>query len=243
MASTGISITSLSGKIWFLSWSVASFRRMTFASRGFLPDLSQRSQSRNRRRNVGVVLTDHTKIPLHDLVPLYLAPRTPALSARRDRQEELFFIDVSLDVLFDPCNEFAFTDGNAASSQTQFFRSLHHLDKVPWDVIQAEYRSDHSDGRRRRCAEFLVYPSVTPRYFSRLVVVSPNAAKACVSLQRRVPESVIHPSDRHQSGARILLPVNFRLYRATPYRRRSGRSGLSWTDTRSCSILPAWRGV
>ena len=141
----------------------------------------------NRRRNVDVLLTSHDKIPLHDLVPLYLTPKTPALSARRDWQEKLFFIDVSLDVLFDPCIEFAFTDGNAASSQTQFFRSLYHLDKVPWDVIQAEYWSDHSDGRRRRCAEFLVYPSVTPRYFSRLVVVSPSAAEACATLLRRAP--------------------------------------------------------
>lgn len=141
----------------------------------------------NRRRNVDVELTSHTKIPLHDLVPLYLAPRTPALSARRDRQEELFFIVVSPDVLCGPDNEFAFTDGNAASSQTQFFRSLHHLDKVPWDVIQAEYWPDHPDGRRRRCAEFLVYPSVAPRYFSRLVVVSASAAKACATLLRRAP--------------------------------------------------------
>ena len=153
----------------------------------------------NRRRNVDVVLTSHTKIPLHDLVPLYLAPRTPALSARRDKQEELFFIDVSLGVLFDPCNEFAFTDGNAASSQTQFFRSLHHLDKIPWDVIQAEYWSDLPDGRRRRCAEFLVYPSVVPRYFSRLVVGSPDAAKACGSLLRRAPNQ----SSGHQIGIEV----------------------------------------
>ena len=141
----------------------------------------------SRRRNVAVELTSRTKIPLHDLVPLYLAPKTPALSARRDRQEEVFFIDVSPDVLCDPGNEFAFTDGNAASSQTNFFRSLHHLDKIPWDVIQAEYWSDHLDGRRRRCAEFLVYPSVPPPYFSRLVVVSPTAARACASLLRRAP--------------------------------------------------------
>ena len=141
----------------------------------------------NRRQHVDVKLTDRTKIPLHDLVPLYLVPRTPALSARRDRQDELFFIDVSPDVLCDPGNEFAFTDGNAASSQTQFFRSLRHLDKVPWDVIQAEYWGDQPDGRRRRCAEFLVYPSVTPRYFSRLVVVSQSAAEACASILRRMP--------------------------------------------------------
>ena len=141
----------------------------------------------NRRRNVDVLLTSHIKIPLHDLVPLYLVPKTPALSARRERRGELFFIDVSPDVLCDPVNEFAFTDGNAASSQTQFFRSLHHLDKIPWDVVQAEYWSDFPDGRRRRCAEFLVYPSVAPRYFSRLVVGSPDAANACASLLRRAP--------------------------------------------------------
>ena len=141
----------------------------------------------SRRRNVDVLLTSYDKIPLHDLVPLYLVPKTPALSARRERREELVFIDVSPDVLCDPGNEFAFTDGNAASTQTQFFRSLHRLDKIPWDVIQAEYWPDYPDGKRRRCAEFLVYPSVTPRYFSRLVVVSPNAAEVCASLLRRAP--------------------------------------------------------
>ena len=169
-------------------------RKQGISSRSFAEESVQ-----NRRRNVDVVLTNHTKIPLHDLVPLYLAPKTPALSTRRNRQEELFFIDVSPDVLCDPDNEFAFTDGNAASSQTQFFRSLHHLGKVPWDVIQAEYWSDYPDGRRRRCAEFLVYPSVTPRYFSRLVVASPNAAKACASLLRRVPNQ----SSNHQIGIEV----------------------------------------
>lgn len=145
----------------------------------------------DRRRNVNVALTSHRTVPLHDLVPLYLASKTPALSARRERRDELFFIDISLGALCDPSNEFAFTDGNAASLQTQFFRSLYHLDKIPWDVIKARYWSDLPDGRRRRCAEFLVHPSVAPRYFSRLVVASPNAAKTCASLLRQASNQSI----------------------------------------------------
>ena len=164
----------------------------------------------DRRRNVNVTLTSHRTVPLHDLVPLYLASKTPALSARRARRDELFLIDISLGALCDPGNEFAFTDGNAASLQTQFFRSLYHLDKIPWDVIKARYWSDLPDGRRRRCAgeedvqekkmcrrrrcaEFLVHPSVAPRYFSRLVVASPDAAKTCVSLLRQASnQSISH---------------------------------------------------
>tara|TARA_B100000131_G_scaffold197096_1_gene189417 strand:+ start:445 stop:1092 length:648 start_codon:yes stop_codon:yes gene_type:complete len=113
-----------------------------------------------RRHDRRIRISDGTDrfYNIHDLVPTYLTPRTPTLYARRDIQNDIFFCIIKSFVL---CGrDFAFSDGNAGSSATNFFYSLNQLDKIPMDVIRAESWTDFPDGKRQRNAEFLIYPSI-----------------------------------------------------------------------------------
>jgi len=142
-----------------------------------------------KRHNRTVDLSNGTSVTIHDLVPVYLTPRTPTLSVRRERQNEIFFLVIGSDILGDESIEFAFTDGNAASRDTQFFKSLYKLASLPWDVINSEYWTEFPDGRRRRNAEFLIYPYISPCYFKELVVSNRHAYDIC---SRQLTEIDLH---------------------------------------------------
>lgn len=55
-----------------------------------------------------------------------------------------------------------FTDGNAASSPTNFYNNVQDLNKLNWDCIFAnKYWNDFTDGKREKCSEILIYPDVS----------------------------------------------------------------------------------
>lgn len=136
----------------------------------------------DRRHIREIELSNHAKVTIHDLVPVYLVPKTPTLSARRDCQNRIFFVVVSADILAEENIEFAFSNGNAASIETQFFNSLYKLRQIPWDVLKANYWNDFPDGRRKRNAEFLIYPLIYPKYFQRIVVNNESIQYQCNQL-------------------------------------------------------------
>lgn len=144
----------------------------------------------DRRHIREIELSNKTKVTIHDLVPLYLVPRTPTLSARRDCQDRIFFIVINSDIVADEKTEFAFSDGNAASQETRFFNSLYKLKYLPLDVIKADYWNDFSDGKRKRNAEFLIFPSVPPKYFIRIVILDLNLQNHCKMLVQKFGSSI-----------------------------------------------------
>lgn len=94
---------------------------------------------------------------IHDYAPLYINPRNPMLYKRRSLQHAIVILKISPDVLHDGLH--VFCDGNAASRCTRFSRDSDILaDSI--DVLNAEYWNNLVDGKRRRCAELLVYPGV-----------------------------------------------------------------------------------
>jgi len=98
---------------------------------------------------------------IQDYAPLYINPKNPMLSRRRNIQDELVILKVSPDVLKRP--EVLFTDGNAASSKTSFGLDWSVVEPSQ-PVLQAKYWIDFQDGRRKRCAELLVHPLVEPHH-------------------------------------------------------------------------------
>ncbi|MBF0241400.1 MAG: DUF4433 domain-containing protein [Desulfamplus sp.] len=123
-----------------------------------------------KRHEKSVVLSNNSLVSLHDLVPVYLTPRTPTLYSRQSIQKDIFFAVVNSRII---CNEkyvFAFTDGNAGSYNTIFFNDLKELSKIPWECINSHYWTDFIDGKRQRNAEFLIYPFITLDYISSFVV-------------------------------------------------------------------------
>jgi hypothetical protein len=133
----------------------------------------------DKRHLRAIKLTNGLQLSIHDLVPVYLLPRTPTLSARREMQNDFFFIEIQSDVIADENIEFAFTDGNAASKNSQVFQSLYKLKDLPWEVLNAEYWNEFNEGKRKRNAEFLIYPSIAPHWFQRIVVSNQGAFGIC----------------------------------------------------------------
>lgn len=72
---------------------------------------------------------------------------------------------------------FVFTDGNAASGNTQGYTDLRDWEKLPWEILLEEDRPFYypgSDEIRKRNTEFLIFPCVENRYFSRLIAYDQN---------------------------------------------------------------------
>lgn len=103
---------------------------------------------------------------LHDYAPTYFNIRNPMLFVKKDLNKELCLIEISLSVLKE--SQFIFTDGNAAAKNTQFFNSTIALNRLPWDVLHAKYWNDFIDGKRKRCAEMLIYPFIKPAFFIKI---------------------------------------------------------------------------
>lgn len=106
----------------------------------------------------------HFKRTIHSYAPLYINPRNPMLYVRRQLRNALLIIEVQPSVLFD--SEYLISDGNAASRITTFYRSIEDIDKLPWDVLKANYWTDYEDGKRKMCAELLVFPKIEPQHIS-----------------------------------------------------------------------------
>lgn len=103
---------------------------------------------------------------IHDYTPTYFNIRNPMLYVRKNIQDELCLIEISLSVLSEA--NFLFTDGNAAARDTAFYNSLDDLAHLPWKVLNASYWNDFEYGKRKRCAEVLIYPSIDPKYIKQI---------------------------------------------------------------------------
>ena len=114
----------------------------------------------------------HYKRKIHDYAPLYIKPRNPMLYKRHNIQCDLCLLEISLSVLME--NECLITDGNAASRITKFFKSANHINNLPWDVLNSAYWPDHEDGKRKMCAEVLIYPEVSKKFIERIHCCSMN---------------------------------------------------------------------
>lgn len=114
------------------------------------------------------------------------------LYLRRKMNAELCLLEISLDLLRDTSSQCMIcTDGNAASSATQFYFGVEHFDKLPWDVLRADYWNDFSEGKRKRCAELLINPSIAARHIRRIHCMHPALQSELAGLHRHV---VVTPS-------------------------------------------------
>ena len=132
------------------------------------------SEVQERREARNITLANHNTYNIHDMVPLYLTPKTPTLFVRREIQDELLFLVIKSSILYDGEIEFVFSDGNAGATNTKFFYSLNRLDWIDWEVIRATHWNDFEDGRRKRCAEVLIVPQISINYIWKIVVNYPE---------------------------------------------------------------------
>lgn len=146
---------------------------------------------------------------IHDYVPLYFATHTPmqylitnpAPTKGRDKvlsQKDLVFIDVDATKVFS-LDGVIFTDGNAASNETNFYSDLADLDKLDWYRIRLPNAYPHcydDEWQRVKASEVLVPDHIPVKFFSRVVVFCPEAEedldrevkKLAEELRKEIPE-------------------------------------------------------
>lgn len=125
---------------------------------------------------------------IHDYVPLYFNPRNAMLFSRRAVQQELVVLVFSRVRL--ARQEHLYTDGNAASRCTRFAPHADILEDAR-DVLLAPGWAGFADGKRRRCAEMLVYERIAPVCVQAVLCASGDLAQE-VERQYRVPAQVPH---------------------------------------------------
>ncbi|MCG3866231.1 MULTISPECIES: DUF4433 domain-containing protein [unclassified Photobacterium] len=123
---------------------------------------------------------------LHEYAPTYLSIKNPMLYVKKDMNFYLCILELSTYVVND--NQFLLTDGNAASKETRFFNKMSDLNYLPWNVLLADYWNDFDDGKRKKCAEVLIYPSIDKKYI-KAVHCSNFTAKRMV--EKNAPSSSV----------------------------------------------------
>jgi hypothetical protein len=95
---------------------------------------------------------------IHDYVPLYFNPKNPMLYRRGNIQNDIIILAIDRNLLYQ--TNTVFTNGNAAAGATSFYSNPDDLTNLNWACINAEYWNDIVDGKRIKCSEVLVYPSI-----------------------------------------------------------------------------------
>jgi hypothetical protein len=146
-------------------------------------------QARRHYRRIN--LTNNIGCTIHDVVPVYLIPKTPTLFARRNQQYKIIFIRIQTSLLQDDVIEFAFTDGNAASRDSNIFTDINQLIQLPWDVLNWNvYWNEFPNGKRKRNSEFMVYPYVPINYISELGVSNADALSLTCDILKEINSKI-----------------------------------------------------
>lgn len=140
-----------------------------------------------KRRDTTIVKCFEDTV-VNDYVPFYFSVRTPMLynvitghGVPKFPQEEIIYLCCKLTDLATDEFQWCYTNGNAATKITRFFRKLSGIEeKIDWRSIRStDFRDDNEDGDedrgRKKHAEFLVKDYVPAKYIKRIVVL--NEAK------------------------------------------------------------------
>lgn len=88
--------------------------------------------------------------------------------------KNIIFILINSYIISDTENiEYVFTNGNAASGNTNFCYSLNNLNNISYDILHSHSSNLNLMDKeviRKRCSEFLIYPKVETKYFWKLCV-------------------------------------------------------------------------
>lgn len=125
-----------------------------------------------KRANVNFYLRGRINKVIHDCVPLYISWRTPTLYRvlHRGDIKPLDIINILVNTYSALRKNYCFTDGNAASPHTHQYFSINNLDKLDWDVIKSDDWGGNKEKKRKKNAEFLVYPKIEVKDFYKLIV-------------------------------------------------------------------------
>jgi hypothetical protein len=134
-----------------------------------------------RRADVRITLSDKRKVGLHDCVPFYFNPDTPTFNVSLKKHQDLIMLQVTASVVTDDLVEIAFTNQNASVEGMKPFYDLKNLRKLDWEIIRGTWPRnqprngpDWSHWKRKRQAEFLIFPKVESRFIISICVGNPE---------------------------------------------------------------------
>ena len=140
----------------------------------------------NFRKDMNFFISGSLKKNLHDLVPLYLTSKTPTLYARKDIQNQLFFLLINSKKLICDMNiNFAFTDGNATNQITKSYWKLDKLKNLDWKIINGQSWSDKKDGKRIRNSEFLIFPKIEIKHVDTISCYDTSSLLTILSILKK----------------------------------------------------------
>ena len=144
----------------------------------------------------GVINIPTTKHTLHNYVPLFFGARPPMLYAIRSRgivQEDIIYILVDWNVI-NKSNTW-FTDGNARSSNTNFFQGIANLSKVDFKAADSIYwgADKGEEFKRKKQAEVLVLEQILMDEIKGFVVYNKSAKEEVTRLlgARKITDKAI----------------------------------------------------
>ncbi|MDA8753771.1 DarT ssDNA thymidine ADP-ribosyltransferase family protein [Candidatus Marinimicrobia bacterium] len=119
-------------------------------SKGYVQsDISNRNVNALRNKNENIY-----GLNLHDYVPLYIKVKNPMMFVRNTIDEHLVVLTIKPEIL--NIKGSLFTNGNAASNRTQYFRNIEKIAQLDWGCLNNNYWNDYEDGKRKKCSEVLV---------------------------------------------------------------------------------------
>jgi len=111
--------------------------------------------------------------PLHDYANLYFDAHNPMLSKRRDQNDSICVLGISIGIMNLP--GVIITDMNAASDYAKFYSSPEGLEKLDYDKIFSRFwlHPDPFEERAHKlvkCSEVLIPDIISPKYIERAYV-------------------------------------------------------------------------
>jgi hypothetical protein len=150
---------------------------------------------------------------VNDYVPFYFSVRTPMLyniitgrGVPTFPQKDIIYICCKLSDLTSNGFQWCYTDGNAATAITKFFKKLENIEKkVDWrSVNTTDFRDENADGDedrvRKKHAEFLVKDNVPPQFIKAIVVLNDQKKKEVEAILTKLKLSikvVINPNRQY----------------------------------------------
>jgi len=140
------------------------------------PDVKMRRKKRMVHLRSYYNWYDHQEKVVSQCVPLYISVKNPMLYRILQENPMENVIHIKVDTLKVIKKPYCFFDGNAASSDSHFYIKLKNLEKLDWKVITQSSWTNNEE-KRKKCAEFLVYPKIEPEDFYQIVVFNEKALK------------------------------------------------------------------
>ena len=109
------------------------------------------------------------KRALNSYVPLFINPRGPMLYRITNAGAENEIVIIEIDPVVLEHRKYVFTDGNAASQESKFYRYPESINRLDWECLKANSWDDENPDEkarkvRTRAAEFMIQDCIPKRY-------------------------------------------------------------------------------